>query len=244
MRAVCQRRHNRPSGDRGGRFDRRTTAGHRHRLASMATANSASGDAGHDDPRRRPDATAQDRSHDAIDAFVDALWLEDGLARLTLDAYRRDLRLCADWLIERTGRKLFAEPRLVPAPAFDRGLVDRLPDLPYAGGLDRARVALGRKAGLVPFEAEKGDQAPGFGLPVGDERLVLHFGEPIGRQRAAPVLHESLVLAVPEHEIAAIPDVPPPDVREVDRQTRVDGVPAAMDDARFQHRQGNLPQPL
>lgn len=33
-----------------------------------------------------------------IDAFVDALWLEDGLARNTLAAYRRDLHLFAAWL--------------------------------------------------------------------------------------------------------------------------------------------------
>ena len=34
----------------------------------------------------------------SIDAFCDALWLEHGLARNTLDAYRRDLRLFAAWL--------------------------------------------------------------------------------------------------------------------------------------------------
>jgi integrase/recombinase XerD len=34
----------------------------------------------------------------AIDAFIDALWLEDGLAALTLAAYRRDLGLLAVWL--------------------------------------------------------------------------------------------------------------------------------------------------
>ncbi len=33
-----------------------------------------------------------------IDAFCDALWLEDGLSRNTLDAYRRDLALFATWL--------------------------------------------------------------------------------------------------------------------------------------------------
>ncbi len=33
-----------------------------------------------------------------IDAFCDALWLEDGLAKNSLDAYRRDLRLFATWL--------------------------------------------------------------------------------------------------------------------------------------------------
>ncbi|MBV8620887.1 MAG: site-specific tyrosine recombinase XerD [Curvibacter sp.] len=37
-------------------------------------------------------------SQDSIDAFVDALWLEDGLARNTLAAYRKDLSLYADWL--------------------------------------------------------------------------------------------------------------------------------------------------
>ena len=34
----------------------------------------------------------------AIDTFVDALWLEDGLARNTLAAYRRDLTLYSTWL--------------------------------------------------------------------------------------------------------------------------------------------------
>ena len=33
-----------------------------------------------------------------IDRFVDALWIEDGLAPLTLAAYRRDLALYAAWL--------------------------------------------------------------------------------------------------------------------------------------------------
>jgi integrase/recombinase XerD len=37
-------------------------------------------------------------AHDAIDTFIDALWLEDGLARNTLAAYRRDLELFAQWL--------------------------------------------------------------------------------------------------------------------------------------------------
>jgi integrase/recombinase XerD len=33
-----------------------------------------------------------------LDAFIDHLWLEDGLSRNTLDSYRRDLQLFADWL--------------------------------------------------------------------------------------------------------------------------------------------------
>jgi integrase/recombinase XerD len=36
-----------------------------------------------------------------LDAFVDRLWLEDGLARNTLDAYRRDLALFSAWLAKR-----------------------------------------------------------------------------------------------------------------------------------------------
>ena len=35
-----------------------------------------------------------------IDTFIDALWLEEGLAANTLAAYRRDLRLFAQWLQE------------------------------------------------------------------------------------------------------------------------------------------------
>ncbi len=33
-----------------------------------------------------------------LDEFFDALWLEDGLSRNTLDSYRRDLNKFADWL--------------------------------------------------------------------------------------------------------------------------------------------------
>ena len=37
-------------------------------------------------------------SQTSIDAFIDTLWLEDGLSRNTLAAYRRDLLLYAQWL--------------------------------------------------------------------------------------------------------------------------------------------------
>ena len=37
-------------------------------------------------------------SQASIDRFIDALWIEDGLAPLTLAAYRRDLSLYAAWL--------------------------------------------------------------------------------------------------------------------------------------------------
>jgi integrase/recombinase XerD len=38
------------------------------------------------------------QSQAAIDRFIEALWLEDGLARNTLEAYRRDLTGLAAWL--------------------------------------------------------------------------------------------------------------------------------------------------
>jgi integrase/recombinase XerD len=38
-----------------------------------------------------------------VDAFCDAVWLQDGLSRNTLEAYRRDLRLFAEWLEKRRG---------------------------------------------------------------------------------------------------------------------------------------------
>ncbi|MEP6965795.1 MAG: site-specific tyrosine recombinase XerD [Polaromonas sp.] len=49
-----------------------------------------------------------DASQTRIDGFIDALWLEDGLSKNTLDAYRRDLTLYSVWLgaPEQGGRTL------------------------------------------------------------------------------------------------------------------------------------------
>ncbi len=47
-------------------------------------------------------------SRSAIERFIDALWIEDGLAANTLAAYRRDLTLYADWLAARDGRTVDA----------------------------------------------------------------------------------------------------------------------------------------
>jgi integrase/recombinase XerD len=38
-----------------------------------------------------------------LDEFCDAVWLEDGLAKNTLESYRRDLRQYAAWLLNSTG---------------------------------------------------------------------------------------------------------------------------------------------
>ncbi|MBL8307656.1 MAG: site-specific tyrosine recombinase XerD [Rubrivivax sp.] len=53
-----------------------------------------------------PAGDAASASQAAIDRFVDALWIEDGLAPLTLAAYRRDLSLFAAWLARNAGQPL------------------------------------------------------------------------------------------------------------------------------------------
>ncbi len=55
-----------------------------------------------DDPAAEPPAA----SAGVIDRFIDALWIEDGLAPLTLVAYRRDLGLLAGWFAARSGPAL------------------------------------------------------------------------------------------------------------------------------------------
>ena len=51
---------------------------------------------------------AVDRSNGLIDEFCDALWLEDGLARNTLDSCRRDLVQFGGWLSAQQGKALLA----------------------------------------------------------------------------------------------------------------------------------------
>jgi integrase/recombinase XerD len=45
--------------------------------------------------------TARDDNEQLIDAFLDALWLQSGASRNTLDAYRRDLVRLGSWLTAR-----------------------------------------------------------------------------------------------------------------------------------------------
>jgi integrase/recombinase XerD len=47
-------------------------------------------------------------SQGEIDELCDTLWLEDGLAKNSLEAYRRDLRLFAVWLQQERGKTLLA----------------------------------------------------------------------------------------------------------------------------------------
>ena len=48
-------------------------------------------------------STAPGAGHRWIDAFADAVWLEDGLSRNSLAAYRRDLALLDAWLAVERG---------------------------------------------------------------------------------------------------------------------------------------------
>lgn len=50
---------------------------------------------------------AERESLAAIDEFCDTLWLEDGLAKNSLDAYRRDMRLFAAWLAAECNKPLY-----------------------------------------------------------------------------------------------------------------------------------------
>jgi integrase/recombinase XerD len=47
-----------------------------------------------------------------LDEFCDALWLEDGLSRNTLESYRRDLRLFSTWLFADRGKTLLQAQRM------------------------------------------------------------------------------------------------------------------------------------
>jgi integrase/recombinase XerD len=52
-----------------------------------------------------------------VDAFCDALWLEDGLAKATLASYRSDLARCAAWLAEH-GHEALLDARPETLAAF------------------------------------------------------------------------------------------------------------------------------
>jgi integrase/recombinase XerD len=53
----------------------------------------------------RPAVAANEK---LLDAFVDTLWLEDGLSRNTLESYRGDIRQFGEWLNAKNGKTLFA----------------------------------------------------------------------------------------------------------------------------------------
>lgn len=63
-------------------------------------------------------------SDPAIDYFIDSLWSQKGLAKLTLDAYQQDLKLFGRWLAERKQTLLTADQAGIQqylADRFDSG---------------------------------------------------------------------------------------------------------------------------
>jgi integrase/recombinase XerD len=92
---------------------------------------------GRSETRRAAPAAPDRQSDPQIDQFIDAVWLEDGLADNSLAAYRRDLRDLASWLQPR---------RLAEADeqALTRYLADRHPHT-------RASTANRRLASLRRF---------------------------------------------------------------------------------------------
>jgi integrase/recombinase XerD len=46
-------------------------------------------------------AAPTNRDQDMVESYIDAVWMERGLAENTLAAYRSDLRRFASWLAQR-----------------------------------------------------------------------------------------------------------------------------------------------
>lgn len=60
------------------------------------------------EPMIADEAGLQSVNQGVIDEFCDTLWLEDGLAKNTLEAYRRDMTLFASWLEAERAKNLYA----------------------------------------------------------------------------------------------------------------------------------------
>ncbi|WP_084169997.1 site-specific tyrosine recombinase XerD [Paraburkholderia ferrariae] len=76
-------------------------------LATLVAPGTEADEAHADAPALTPESSAAlDQSLLAIDTFCDAMWLEHGLSRNTLDAYRRDLKLFSAWLARKRSATL------------------------------------------------------------------------------------------------------------------------------------------
>jgi integrase/recombinase XerD len=129
-------------------------------------------------------------SNASIDRFVDALWIEQGLAANTLAAYRRDLSLLAAWLDREDGRALLdasesdlrryalarhpgsaattANRRLTVFKRFFRWAVrERMRDADPTLKLDSARQPLRVPKSLSEAQVEALLAAPDVEMPLG-----------------------------------------------------------------------------
>ncbi|WP_374604243.1 site-specific tyrosine recombinase XerD [Arenimonas sp.] len=126
---------------------------------------------------------ASDADQRAITGFLDRAWAESGLARLTLDSYRRDLEGLARWLAAR-GQSLAAVDR--------QGLFDYLAYRTDAGYAARSNARL-----LSALRAYFAQQA----------RLGLRDEDPTARLDP-PRLRRSLPKALSESEVEALIQAP------------------------------------
>ncbi|HEY9143460.1 MAG TPA: site-specific tyrosine recombinase XerD [Arenimonas sp.] len=126
---------------------------------------------------------ASEADQRAITGFLDRAWAESGLARLTLDSYRRDLEGLARWLAAR-GQSLAAVDR--------QGLFDYLAYRTDAGYAARSNARL-----LSALRAYFAQQA----------RLGLRDEDPTARLDP-PKLRRSLPKALSESEVEALIQAP------------------------------------
>ena len=129
---------------------------------------------------------ASEADQRAITGFLDRAWAESGLARLTLDSYRRDLEGLARWLAAR-GQSLAAVDR--------QGLFDYLAYRTDAGYAARSNARL-----LSALRAYFAQQA----------RLGLRDQDPTARLDP-PKLRRSLPKALSESEVEALLQAPDTD---------------------------------
>lgn len=94
---------------------------------------------------RRPPVPEADQQ--LIEAFLDAIWAEQGLARTSLDSYRRDLEGFARWMSQRAGDPLQRVPTTTrtdtPGPGLAQAEAPSAATAARTGGLagaDRAAV--------------------------------------------------------------------------------------------------------
>src|SRR5919106_2503822 len=125
-------------------------------------------------------------------------------------------------------------------PAADGGIIERLPNLPEAGGADRPAVLMEAQAPGVPGEAAEIDQAAALPLLIGDQRLVVEIEDRIGQYRA-PVVHQAHVVPVDQSEMTQIVSEAEAvrEVLEIAGQAGVERVAAAVDHPRVRQKQGN-----
>ena len=154
-----------------------------------------------------------------VDEFCDAIWLEDGLARLTLDAYRRDLTQLAEWLVAQGTSLADADEAALAGYVAGRHAAGAKPSssnrrLSAAKRFFRWLLRQNRRAADPSANLDSAKQAPRFPKTLSEhdvERLLAapDVAAPLGlRDRAmlellyASGLRVSELVAVKVHEVS------------------------------------------